>query len=128
MNITVPPLGESIKDATIARWLKDVGASFQMDEPMVELETDKITVEINAPVAGTLVEVMAPQGTNVQVGSIIGRLEEGAVKASAPAPVQTPVAKAPILSPAAAKIAQEQKRDPATFKARARTAVSPKKM
>jgi 2-oxoglutarate dehydrogenase E2 component (dihydrolipoamide succinyltransferase) len=86
-EIKVPTLGESVTTATVARWLKKAGEAVKADEPLVELETDKVTVEVNAPAAGTLASVAADEGAEVEVGSVLGLLEAGgaAGKAAAPA-------------------------------------------
>ena len=78
IEIKVPTLGESVTTATIARWLKKAGDSVAADEPLVELETDKVTVEVNAPAAGTLADIAAPEGTEVSVGALLATLVEGA--------------------------------------------------
>ena len=83
-DITVPELGESVSEATVARWLKAAGEAVAADEPLVELETDKVTVEVNAPDAGTLAEIVADEGAEVEVGAVLGRLEAGAGAAAAP--------------------------------------------
>ncbi len=78
-QLVVPPLGESVSEATVGRWLKQMGDSVKIDEPLVELETDKVTLEVNAPQAGILKQIAAPQGTIVKVGNILGQLDpEGA--------------------------------------------------
>ncbi len=77
-DIKVPTLGESVTTATVARWLKQAGQSVNADEPLVELETDKVTVEVNAPGAGTLGAIQAAEGAEVEVGSILATLEAGA--------------------------------------------------
>jgi 2-oxoglutarate dehydrogenase E2 component (dihydrolipoamide succinyltransferase) len=104
-EIKVPTLGESVSEATVARWLKPVGSSFNADEPLVELETDKVTLEVNAPVAGTLSEIVAPEGANVGVAALLGIITEGAVAtaaAAAPAPAKAAPAPAAAPVPAAA--------------------------
>jgi len=83
--IKVPTLGESVSTATIARWLKKPGDAVAADEPLVELETDKVTVEVNSPVAGTLSDIAAPEGAEVEVGAVLGNVGEGGGKAAAPA-------------------------------------------
>src|SRR5450631_2146044 len=83
-QIKVPSLGESVTTATVARWLKQAGAAVAADEPLVELETDKVTVEVPAPVAGTL-EISAAEGSEVEVGAVLGQVAEGAAAAT-PAP------------------------------------------
>jgi 2-oxoglutarate dehydrogenase E2 component (dihydrolipoamide succinyltransferase) len=82
MEIKVPTLGESVTTATVARWLKKAGEAVAADEPLVELETDKVTVEVNAPAAGTLGEITAAEGAEVEVGAVLGLLAEGAVAAA----------------------------------------------
>jgi len=92
-EIKVPTLGESVTEATVARWLKKVGDSVAMDDPLVELETDKVTLEVNAPAAGTLAEITVGEGANVAVGALLGRIGEGAAKAAPAAkPQQAPAA------------------------------------
>ncbi len=76
-EITVPTLGESVTSATVARWLKQAGEAVALDEPLVELETDKVTVEVNAPAAGVLSSISAPEGSEVPVGALLGMLEAG---------------------------------------------------
>ena len=85
MDIVVPTLGESVTEATIAQWLKKPGEAVALDEPLVELETDKVTVEVNAPQAGVLEEILANEGDEVEVGALIGKLGEGSGDAPAPA-------------------------------------------
>ncbi|MGI4977314.1 MAG: 2-oxoglutarate dehydrogenase complex dihydrolipoyllysine-residue succinyltransferase [Janthinobacterium lividum] len=76
-EIKVPTLGESVSSATIARWLKKVGEAVAADEPLVELETDKVTVEVPSPVAGTMGEQVVAEGDEVEVGATLGLIEEG---------------------------------------------------
>ncbi|WP_366555866.1 2-oxoglutarate dehydrogenase complex dihydrolipoyllysine-residue succinyltransferase [Aquibaculum sediminis] len=76
-EIRVPTLGESVTEATVAKWLKQPGESVAADEPLVELETDKVTLEVNAPAAGVLSEVLAEEGANVEVDALLGRIGEG---------------------------------------------------
>ena len=86
-DLIVPQLGESITEAVIGRWLKQVGDAVAADEPVVDLETDKVTVQLSAPAAGALSEQRAAVGTTVRVGQIVGQVAEGAAgKAGAPAP------------------------------------------
>jgi 2-oxoglutarate dehydrogenase E2 component (dihydrolipoamide succinyltransferase) len=75
-DIKVPPMGESITEATIVRWLKSKGATVSLDEPLVELETDKVTLEVGSPATGILSEVLIEKGETVNVGAIIGRVTE----------------------------------------------------
>ena len=78
-KITVPQLGESVSEATIASWHKQAGDAVVTDELLVELETDKVTLEVNAPATGKLLEIKANEGDNVEVGDLIGLIEEGAI-------------------------------------------------
>ena len=97
-EIRVPTLGESVTEATIGKWFKKVGDAVAMDEPLVELETDKVTVEVPSPVAGKLTEIVAKEGDNVEVGALLGSIEAGAAGnvASQPKPAQAaPSAPAP---------------------------------
>ncbi len=86
-EIKVPNLGESVSEATVAKWFKSAGDPVAMDEPLVELETDKVTMEVNAPTAGTLAEIVAPTDSDVEVGALLGIIAEGA---GAPAPKPGP--------------------------------------
>ncbi|WP_333669578.1 2-oxoglutarate dehydrogenase complex dihydrolipoyllysine-residue succinyltransferase [Parvibaculum sp.] len=83
-EIRVPTLGESVTEATVAQWYKKPGESVAADEPLVELETDKVTVEVPAPAAGVLSEILAKDGETVEVGALLGQIGEG--KGAAPAP------------------------------------------
>ncbi|MDE1930314.1 MAG: 2-oxoglutarate dehydrogenase complex dihydrolipoyllysine-residue succinyltransferase [Alphaproteobacteria bacterium] len=107
-DIIVPPLGESVTEATVARWLKQPGDAVAVDDPLVELETDKVTLEVNAPAAGTLAEVLVPKDGNVAVGGVLGRIAEGNGKArpaakaeSKSAPAAAPPPKAAVAKPSA---------------------------
>ena len=82
MDIIVPQLGESITEATVARWLKKVGEKVSEDEPLVELETDKVTLEVNAPSSGTLADIAFKEGVEVQVGAVLGEIGESKAVAS----------------------------------------------
>src|SRR3982750_98715 len=86
-EIRVPTLGESVTEATIGRWFKKAGDAVAVDEPLVELETDKVTIEVPPPSAGTLGEIIAADGETVAVGALLGQINEGAVGAAKPAPV-----------------------------------------
>jgi 2-oxoglutarate dehydrogenase E2 component (dihydrolipoamide succinyltransferase) len=89
-DVKVPTLGESITEATIGQWLKKPGDAVALDEPIASLETDKVSVEVNSPVAGTLSEQLAKEGDTVEVGAIIARVGEGAAQAAS-----SPAASAP---------------------------------
>src|ERR1700739_3536000 len=92
IEIKVPAMGESVTEATVARWFKKEGESVARDEPLLELETDKVTVEVPSPAAGSLESISVQSGTTVQVGAILGAIAEGkagtapkpAAKAEAP--------------------------------------------
>jgi 2-oxoglutarate dehydrogenase E2 component (dihydrolipoamide succinyltransferase) len=84
-EIKVPTLGESVTSATVARWMKQEGDAVAADEPLVELETDKVTVEVSAPSAGVLTSISAPEGSEVPVGALLGLLDGAAVAAQAQA-------------------------------------------
>ncbi len=77
-DIKVPTLGESVVEATIAKWLKKEGDAVKADEPLVELETDKVAVEVPAPVSGKLEKILAQAGSTVAVGALLGSIAEGA--------------------------------------------------
>jgi 2-oxoglutarate dehydrogenase E2 component (dihydrolipoamide succinyltransferase) len=92
-EIRVPTLGESVTEATIGKWFKKPGDAVAVDEPLVELETDKVTIEVPAPAAGVLSEIAAKDGETVAVGALLGQIKEGAATASAATP--SPKAEAP---------------------------------
>src|SRR5256885_14073665 len=106
-EIRVPTLGESVTEATIGRWFKKAGDAVAVDEPLVELETDKVTIEVPAPSAGTLSEIVAADGTTVAVGALLGQITEGAAGAAKPAAAAPakPAAAAPAAAAAAAPAA-----------------------
>ncbi len=115
-EIRVPTLGESVSEATIGKWFKKPGDVVKADEPLLELETDKVTLEVNAPAAGVLAEITAKDGETVSAGALLGQIASagaGAVSApaAAAAPVAAPAAAAPSAkmpaAPAAAKIAAD---------------------
>ncbi|MDA0656556.1 MAG: dihydrolipoamide succinyltransferase, partial [Proteobacteria bacterium] len=72
VEIRVPTLGESVTEATVAKWLKNVGDTVAADEPLVELETDKVSLEVPSPSAGVLTEILAQDGVDVLVGAVLG--------------------------------------------------------
>lgn len=100
-EIRVPALGESVTEATVGQWFKNPGDTVKVDEPLVELETDKVTIEVPAPTAGVLGEITAAQGVTVAVGAVLGSIKEGA-SAGAPPPAAKAAAKAEAPAPAAA--------------------------
>ncbi|KKB84203.1 dihydrolipoamide succinyltransferase [Devosia limi DSM 17137] len=99
-EIRVPTLGESVTEATIGQWFKQVGDSVAADEPIVELETDKVTIEVPAPAAGVLEAIMAKPGETVDVGALLGAI--AAAGAAAAKPVEAPKAAAAAAAPVAA--------------------------
>jgi 2-oxoglutarate dehydrogenase E2 component (dihydrolipoamide succinyltransferase) len=116
VNIVVPEMGESIVDARIARWLKKEGEAVAVGEPLVELETDKVDVEVNAPQNGVLEQIAHAEGADVKIGDVLGTIAEGA-SASAAAPATVPVLARPKstnggggvpATPSARKAAREQ--------------------
>jgi 2-oxoglutarate dehydrogenase E2 component (dihydrolipoamide succinyltransferase) len=130
-EIKVPALGESVTEATVAKWLKKLGDSVAIDDPLVELETDKVTLEVNASGPGVLSEIRVPEGSNVAVGSVLGLIGDGAGKAAAPAtakpaakPAPAPVAP-PQPAPVAADTAALDRSGPAVRKLVAESGISP---
>jgi len=137
VDIVVPTLGESVTEATVAKWYKAAGDRVEIDEPLVELETDKVAVEVNAQAAGVIDEILVPTGGEVAVGAVLGRIAEGgagkaapkpaaapapaaASAAAAPAPVAAAPASVPAdapLAPAVRKLIEENNLDPAKIKA-----------
>ncbi|RYI84810.1 MAG: dihydrolipoamide succinyltransferase, partial [Acetobacteraceae bacterium] len=100
-DILVPTLGESVSSATVARWLKKAGEQVAVDEPLVELETDKVTVEVPSPTAGVIESIAADEGAEVVPGAVLGVI--GAAGAGAAArPAAAAPAPAPTPAPAAA--------------------------
>jgi 2-oxoglutarate dehydrogenase E2 component (dihydrolipoamide succinyltransferase) len=135
IEIRVPTLGESITEATVGKWFKKAGEPVQADEPLVELETDKVTLEVNAPSPGVLSEIVAETGQTVAIGALLGQVAAGA---ATPTPARAPAAAAKLApesapaaatatpsspaaatampaAPAAAKIAAEDKIDLASI-------------
>ena len=105
-DIRVPTLGESVTEATIAKWFKQEGDIVKADEPLVELETDKVTVEVPAPASGKLEKISAPAGATIAVGALLGSIAEGAAGA-APVTVVPPAKTAPAAAPVAAQPLQQ---------------------
>jgi 2-oxoglutarate dehydrogenase E2 component (dihydrolipoamide succinyltransferase) len=110
-EIRVPALGESVTSATVARWLKQPGEAVAADEPLVELETDKVTVEVNAPSAGVMGQFDVAEGGEVEVGALLGHIEDGTGAAPAPAP-STPASSSSPAKPVAAPQAPALKQAP----------------
>jgi 2-oxoglutarate dehydrogenase E2 component (dihydrolipoamide succinyltransferase) len=102
MELRVPTLGESVSEATVATWFKKPGDAVAQDEMLCELETDKVTVEVPAPAAGVLSEIIAAEGETVGVNALLALISEGAAAASSPAPSAAPSAVSPQSAPTAA--------------------------
>ena len=139
IEIKVPTLGESVVEATVARWMKQAGDAVAADEPVVELETDKVTLEVPAPANGTLSDLVAAEGATVEVGALLAVMEEGAAPAKtdaapakaaaapaapAPAPAKpapaapaAPAATQHNLSPAVRRLVEENNLNPAAIPA-----------
>src|SRR5262245_3121884 len=113
-EIRVPTLGESVSEATVGTWFKKVGDAVKVDEPLLELETDKVTIEVPSPVSGTLSEIVAQAGDTVGLGALLGQLAEGAgAAAAAPAKVAEPAVAAAAPAPVAAAAAPASSMPPA---------------
>ena len=106
-ELKVPSVGESIVEVEIGAWLKGEGEAFQADEPLVELITDKATLELPAPFAGTLKKILKAQGETARVGEAIALLEEGAAQAEARPEPQVPAQEPPLAMPAAERVMRE---------------------
>ncbi len=126
LDITVPELGESVTEATVAKWFKAPGDAVALDEPLVELETDKIALEINAASAGVLADIIVPEGEDVEVGAVLGHLSEGkgappvapaSTASDIPRPeiTQTAADETAVLSPAVRKLIEENALDPSAI-------------
>lgn len=98
-DIRVPTLGESVTEATIGKWFKKAGDPVSVDEPLVELETDKVTIEVPSPAAGVLSEIAAKDGETVAVGALLGQIAEGAAAKATPSPAGRPDQKAATTAP-----------------------------
>ena len=124
-DIRVPTLGESVTEATVGKWFKQPGEAVAVDEPLVELETDKVTLEVPAPAAGVLSDIAAKNGDTVAVGALLGQIKEGAAAKVAPAPK---VAEAPKPTPAASTKLSEMPIPPSVRKMAAESGVNPSKV
>ena len=115
-EIRVPALGESVTEATIGKWFKKPGEAVVVDEPLVELETDKVTIEVPAPAAGVLADIAAKDGDTVAVGAVLGQIKEGAGGSAKAAAAATPGASPPTSPPPQLAPAAAPKPVPATAK------------
>ena len=138
VEIKVPALGESVTEATVAKWLVKAGDAVAIDQPLCELETDKVTVEVNATVAGSIVDLAVEEGATVQVGGVLCHIEAGAAGAAvkpaataaapkpAPAAAASPPAPDAVAAPPAARLVVDVAASgPATRKLIAETGVAP---
>jgi len=134
VDIIVPPLGESVTEATVAKWFKSAGDGVSQDEVIVELETDKVNLEVTAESAGTLSEILVSEDENVDVGAILGRIEEGAAPEASESPVNgtpaaaaepQPVAAAPAPEPSPAPTPSSTAQSPAVRQLAADTGIDP---
>jgi 2-oxoglutarate dehydrogenase E2 component (dihydrolipoamide succinyltransferase) len=122
VEIRVPSLGESVAEATVARWFKRIGDTVTEDEPIVELETDKVTLEFNAPASGTLAEILVEEGGDVEVGALLGSIDQDGGEAKAGAKTSEARKEVPPdrgdgpLSPAVRKLIDEHGLDPASIR------------
>jgi 2-oxoglutarate dehydrogenase E2 component (dihydrolipoamide succinyltransferase) len=112
-ELKVPATGESITEVEIGTWLKNEGEAIRRDEAVVELVTDKATLELPSPVAGRLAKILLPTGSRAQVGQVVALIEEGAVESAPPpqthpAPEPQPQAQAPVAMPAAERLMAER--------------------
>ncbi len=132
-EVLVPALGESVSEATVAGWRVEPGGAVTVDQPLVELETDKVTLEVNAPASGVLASIVAETGSTVTVGALLAVIAEGAVAAapeaatapapaaaSGPAPASPAPEPAPALSPAVRRLVDEHDLDPSRIVASGR--------
>ncbi|MFO1190386.1 MAG: 2-oxoglutarate dehydrogenase complex dihydrolipoyllysine-residue succinyltransferase [Alphaproteobacteria bacterium] len=113
IEIKVPTLGESVTEATVAKWFKSEGDAVEADEALLELETDKVTLEVFAPSAGTVEKIVAPAGSEVAVGAVLGLLGEGKGMAK-PAAAKAPKPQAPATAPKAPETKAPETRAPET--------------
>src|SRR5262245_43910543 len=126
-DIRVPALGESVTEATIGKWFKRPGESVAVDEPLVELETDKVTIEVPSPAAGVLPDIVAKDGETVAVGALLGQIKEGAAapgKAS-PAPTGRPDQKTETTAPINAAAEETRPRSQTSAKPPPAAALAP---
>ncbi len=128
-DIRVPTLGESVTEATVGKWFKQQGEAVAVDEPLVELETDKVTLEVPAPAAGVLSGIAVKQGETVAVGTLLGQITDGAGAAAASAKAASPAAKPPETpKPAPAPAASAMPVPPSVRKMAAESGMDPAKV
>jgi 2-oxoglutarate dehydrogenase E2 component (dihydrolipoamide succinyltransferase) len=127
-EIRVPTLGESVTEATIGKWFKKAGEAVAVDEPLVELETDKVTIEVPAPAAGVLSDIAVKDGETVAVGALLGQIKEGAGAAAVAKPAAPAPAKAPEPAKSAAPPSGDRPIPPSVRKMSAESGVDPAKV
>ncbi|MEI8152103.1 MAG: 2-oxoglutarate dehydrogenase complex dihydrolipoyllysine-residue succinyltransferase [Hyphomicrobiales bacterium] len=127
-EIRVPTLGESVTEATIGKWFKKPGEAVAVDEPLVELETDKVTIEVPAPAAGVLSDIAAKDGETVGVGALLGQIKEGAGSPAAAKPAAAPAAAAKAAEPPRASASADAPLAPSVRRIAAETGVDPAKV
>jgi len=127
-DIRVPTLGESVTEATVGKWFKQPGEAVAVDEPLVELETDKVTLEVPAPAAGVLSDIAVKDGDTVAVGALLGQIKEGAGAAPKTAPAPQKPAEQPKPAPAAPARSAEMPMPPSVRKMAAESGVDPSKV
>jgi len=128
-DIRVPALGESVTEATVGKWFKQPGDAVAADEPLVELETDKVTLEVPAPAAGVLSDVAAKEGATVAPGALLGQIKDGAAAAAKPAAASAAKpAEAPKPAPAPAALQREMPAPPSVRKMAAESGMDPSKV
>jgi 2-oxoglutarate dehydrogenase E2 component (dihydrolipoamide succinyltransferase) len=126
-DIRVPTLGESVTEATVGKWFKQPGDAVAVDEPLVELETDKVTLEVPAPAAGVLSDIAVKNGDTVAVGALLGQIKEGAGAAPKAAPIPKP-AETPKPAPAPSPKSAEMPMPPSVRKMAAESGIDPSKV
>ncbi len=124
-QILVPTLGESVSEAIISKWLKKEGEAVALDEPICELETDKVTLEVNAPAAGVISKISHEEGSTVEAGAVLGEIAEGASAGAAPAPKAEAPKAATSVAATAATPASAEKLSPAVQKMTADNKINP---
>ena len=112
IEIRVPALGESVTEATVGKWFKQAGESVNADEPLVELETDKVTVEVPAPASGVLGDILVKSGSTVAVGSLLAALKGGAAKTASVTAPQSAPSEEPKASPPPPRLSPRQRSQP----------------
>jgi 2-oxoglutarate dehydrogenase E2 component (dihydrolipoamide succinyltransferase) len=128
IDIKVPAMGESVTEATVARWFKKEGDAVKRDEPLLELETDKVTVEVPSPADGAIESISVSQGATVTVGALLGVIAEGAAGKTSAVPASNPQAARPVPAPTDQKTAEAPKAPAVAAKADAPAMPSAKRI